>query len=73
MTYSWSAAMAKDSELTLRKVAATLYGVVGCDASKAQIDGARKAVQWYHQGKSIALIRLLLRLKPCPKNFNPFS
>lgn len=68
----------KDSQFRLRVLAAGLYGIAGCDATPEQISGARKALKWYQEGKSVSLIRLLLRIKtaapaPEPATFEAIS
>ncbi len=57
----------RDSDFKMRKVAAALFGVLGMDATPDQLNKARKAVSYFNEGKPVALILLLLRIKPTKK------
>lgn len=56
----------KNSDFQMRKVAAALYGIPGCDATPEQIANAKKAYEWYVKGQSMSLIMLKLRIKRQP-------
>ncbi len=57
----------KDSEFKMRQVAAALFNINGCDATAEQIMKARHAVKFFNEGKPVAKILLLLRIKPVQK------